>query len=481
MLRQNPIQRKLQPDTIFWLLYPQLSGGLAMRRGYMKAFMIFWISLTLVAIPLHSATAAPMTAGEKMSAAQTGPYVIANGAVYVRGGPGTGFWILGTLYQGETIPVLNISPDGAWWYVNSRYGEGWVAQVGVTAYNTLAVTVYDPGAIGTVTAGVLHVRYGAGEFATSLGQISQGQQVYVLVQDSTGAWLQIRWAYGTGWVAAQYMSVVGAPVIVDQGGGMSNDLPLTTDTPYAIVMATYLNIRSGPGINYAVLGQAYASETLPIIGRTNDQRWYQVETRFGDGWVYAAYVVTRNEYGGTPVTTAETTAAVAGPVGIVNTGALNLRSGPGMQYTSLGTLAGGAQGQIVGRSADWSWWLLNTPIGTGWANAIYILVRGDTSTVSYVAPGTTVEPSTGVAGGTAPEPAVTGPMAFVSTGALNIRSGPNSVFASLGTVYAGTRMPIIGQSVDRGWWYVESPFGNGYVSKLYVIAEGDTSSVPVVQ
>jgi hypothetical protein len=42
-------------------------------------------------------------------------------------------------------------------------------------------------------------------------------------------------------------------------------------------------------------------------------------------------------------------------------------------------------------------------------------------------------------------------------------------------------MPIIGQSPDRGWWYVESPYGNGYVSKLYVIAEGNTSGVPIVQ
>jgi hypothetical protein len=40
-------------------------------------------------------------------------------------------------------------------------------------------------------------------------------------------------------------------------------------------------------------------------------------------------------------------------------------------------------------------------------------------------------------------------------------------------------MPIVGQSQDRGWWLVESPYGDGWVSKLYVLVSGDASGVPV--
>ncbi|HEX3049869.1 MAG TPA: SH3 domain-containing protein [Aggregatilineaceae bacterium] len=68
----------------------------------------------------------------------------------------------------------------------------------------------------------------------------------------------------------------------------------------------------------------------------------------------------------------------------------------------------------------------------------------------------------------------------MSTGALHIRSGPNSAFSSIGTVYAGTRLPILGQSADRGWWYVLSDFGTGWVTKLYTLTYGDTSAIPVV-
>jgi N-acetylmuramoyl-L-alanine amidase len=259
---------------------------------------------------------------------------------------------------------------------------------------------------------------------------------------------------------------------------MESGIPLTSDLPYAIVSASYLNIRSGPGVNYAVLGQASGGEVLPIVGRSADSRWYQVTSRFGTGWISTSYVIARNEFGGSPVTSGSAAGApMAGPIGIINTGALNLRSGPGIQYTDIGTLAGGTETRIIGRTNDWSWWLLETPTMTGWANAIYVLVRGDTSGVPYVAPGGTTSND----GVTAPPPAAAGPVAFIIGGALNVRSGPNSAFPSLGSVTAGTRLPIIGQSPDRGWWYVQSSFGNGYVSKLYVIAEGNTSGVPVIQ
>lgn len=414
-------------------------------------------------------------------AAQTGPYAVANTAVFVRGGPGTGFWILSTLNAGEMVPILNSSPDGAWWFVNAPAGEGWVAKISVTAHNADGVTVLDPGPIGTVMIGNLNVRFGAGINATSLGLLSQGSQVLVMARNADGSWLQVHWGFGTGWVAADHVAVTGTPAVTADTG-VTNAVPLSSDQPFVIVNSGFLNVRSGPGINFAVLGTVGGGEQYPIIGRSNDNTWYQIQAPFGPGWVFSGFVVTRNEFGGSPVTTAgSANAAVTGPIGVVNTGALNIRSGPGSQFTSLGVLAGGTETQIVGRTGDWTWWLLDTPVGTGWANAMFIIVRGDSSTVPHVAPGTSVAPAPGQAGAEAPQPAIAGPVAFVNSGALNIRSGPNGTFPSLGSVYAGTRMPIIGQSLDHGWWLVESPYGNGWVSKLYVIPEGPTSGIPVVQ
>ncbi len=403
---------------------------------------------------------------------QTGPYATSSGAVYVRGGPGTGFWVLGTLYAGEVVPIMNVSPDGAWWYIKAPFGDGWVTTIGVVASNASGVAILDPGPIATVTTGNLTVRYGAGINSAAVGYLKSGQQVFVLARNADSSWYQIQWSDGTGWASAAYLSLVGSPTTA----------PVSGDTPYGVVLSAYLNVRTGPGINYAILTTVAGGDILSIVGRTADNSWYQVDTAAGTGWIYSGFVATRNEYGASPVTTSSAAgAAIAGPIAIINTGALNIRSGPGPQYDRIGTLAGGTETQIIGHSMDWSWWLLNTSVGTGWASALYVIVRGDTSSVPYVAPGGTAPGAADVASGTAPEPALAAPMAVVVTGALNIRSGPNSSFSTLGAVYAGTRMEIVAQSQDHGWWLVESPFGRGWVSKLYVLVDGNISAIPVQQ
>jgi uncharacterized protein YgiM (DUF1202 family) len=466
-----------------------------MRKAIIKPIIATFVILALLSVVLYAPTraSAATTTPQTSQLQQTGPYVTTNGAVNVRGGPGTGFYIKGILYLGEVVPVMGVSPDGGWWYVNTTFGSGWVSASEVTASNTSGVAVRNPGSIGTVTAGVLTVRGGAGPNAAALGQLRQGTQVFVLGRNDAGTWLQISWAYGTGWVSAAYMAVDGN--VPGTGGGGADAVPVAPDAPYAIVNAAYLNLRSGPGVGYTLVGYLVGGDTVTIIGRSADNVWYQVQHTNGTtGWASGQYLITRNEFGGSPVTTDDLpNAELAAPVGIVNTGALNVRSGPGSQYTDIGTLAGGAEGTIIGRSADWAWWLMQSPVGTGWVSSRYIIVRGDKASIPYVAPGAAVpQAATGVQDGqgganvteeepAAPQPELTGPMAFVATGRLNIRSGPNSVFSSLGSVSSTTRMPIIGQSPDRGWWYVESPFGNGWVSKLYVLAEGNTANVPVVQ
>lgn len=454
-----------------------------MRRALLACVVI------ILLMSFSGSALADFTSPETVSTRQTGPYAVSSGAVYVRGGPGIGFWVVTTLYGGEIIPILAVSPDMGWWYVSTAVGNGWVSNIAVTAYNTATVAVRNPGPIGMVISAVLNVREGAGPNAYRLGQLSRGQQVYVTGQNSTATWYQVQWAYGTGWVSAQHLAVSGGTiqvVLVDadgQGGmvvGEVDAIPMTAPAPYGIVMAAYLNVRSGPSINNTILGQVYGGQELPITGQSTDGRWYEVTTQIGSGWVFADYLLPRNEYGSLPDTTDnQQTSGLVGPVGIVNTGALNLRTGPGSHYTVVGTLAGGAEGIIIGRNRDWSWWLMETDAGTGWASSLYIVVRGDTYGVPYAEPGTDVSPSNNQPGGTAPDAEAAFPVAVVNTGALHIRSGPNSAFASIGTVEMGTRMDILGQSPDHGWWMVDSPFGIGWVSKLLVVVDGDISDVPV--
>ncbi len=75
-----------------------------------------------------------------------------------------------------------------------------------------------------------------------------------------------------------------------------------------------VNIRSGPGINYAVLGTLNADTPVPIVGRNADTSWWQIKIS-GDatGWVSNA-VVSASNTEGVPVTQASAPPVESAPV-----------------------------------------------------------------------------------------------------------------------------------------------------------------------
>lgn len=64
---------------------------------------------------------------------------------------------------------------------------------------------------------------------------------------------------------------------------------------------------------------------------------------------------------------------------IMNTEALNVRSGPGAQYTVIATIAGGDQIGVIGlNDGRENWWFVELANGQrGWINNIHVLARGD--------------------------------------------------------------------------------------------------------
>ena len=51
-----------------------------------------------------------------------------------------------------------------------------------------------------------------------------------------------------------------------------------------------VNVRSGPGIDFLVVGQLTVGEAAPVIGRTNDSDWLMLDLAGTTVWVYAAFV-----------------------------------------------------------------------------------------------------------------------------------------------------------------------------------------------
>lgn len=405
-----------------------------------------------------------------------------NVATNVRSGPGLGFWIVGTLNRFETVPIVGVSADGAWWNIRGAFGDGWIAASTATASNTGGVSVVDPGATVTVTGAQLNVRGGAGEASIVVGRVSAGSQLYLLGRSGDGNWLNVRSEFGNNtWVAIRFTSLGDGAAVAS--GTTAESVAVTEDAAFAIVNASFLNVRGGPGANYAIIGTVVGGENLPIIGRNESRTWYHVQTIFGEGWVSARYVIARNEFGAAPVTTGSVDSSTfVGPTAVINTGALNVRSGDSAAFTILGVVRGGDSLQILARNGDFSWVLVQTSFGQGWVSRRYIIIFGESDGLAVSnasTPITITDPATGDA--TTVTATEIGPIAFVATGEINIRSGPNVGFDSIGTVRAATRLSIIGRSADNRWWQVQSDFGVGWVIQRYIIVEGNANNVPVVQ
>ena len=62
--------------------------------------------------------------------------------------------------------------------------------------------------------------------------------------------------------------------------------PAVPQRPKATVKSANLNVRSGPGSNYPVIGSARQGETMTVTGQTGDCAWLAVNTGSGKaGWV----------------------------------------------------------------------------------------------------------------------------------------------------------------------------------------------------
>jgi uncharacterized protein YgiM (DUF1202 family) len=340
--------------------------------------LVLWalciLSLTLIVAP---AQAAPQpvggsTAGQVSGAAAT--VTVRRASIWA--GPGRGFWWIGFLGRNAVVPVLGISADRQWWQVSTESGVGWLWYLDVTT-TTGGVPVVDPGPIGRITAGRAVVRGGPGIGAQALAIIPHGTQFFVIGRQPDGSWIQIRYRFGKGWVAAS---------LTDQAGGAAQQagVPATTSGPRAIVNTGALNVRTGPGFGFASIGVLHGGEVVPIIGRNQAGDWLQVRTVFGDGWVNIIFVITRDYFGSAPDTSGTAAGAQTAATFRVLTGTLNVRSGPGAGFDVVYKVNAGTNLAIIGQSRDRGWWFVESSLGRGWVNKQFGEATGAVNSVPVV-------------------------------------------------------------------------------------------------
>jgi uncharacterized protein (TIGR02594 family) len=213
-----------------------------------------------------------------------------------------------------------------------------------------------------VIATALRVRQGPGMSFKTIGYLKHDDEVEVLGASPDNSWMNVLTPSGLiGWSSAAYLIALSdAPPPSDGGSG---------ETAQCRVIASVLNLRAGPGLNYKVIGFLLRDEILQAFGSAMGGTWFNVRRANGlMGWCSAQYVTIISGTPTTPGPPAET--------GIhyrVTPYALNLRTGPSSTYPVVTYLRQNDLVEYLAFEPLGGWMEVRMTDGrTGWSAAKYL-------------------------------------------------------------------------------------------------------------
>lgn len=294
-----------------------------------------------------------------------------------------------------------------------------------------SILVKDPSLSGYTFAGWFTERNG-GTQVTSLGSATAGKTLYAHYKSNGDS----QW--------------VSTPEAVSGSDG--NETALGSGT---VVCTTYVNVRKGAGTGNAIVAKV-ANGTRVNIYQTTTVGTYKWG-RISNGWICMDYVKLDSALENTSSGDTDKTTFT----GMVNTGNLNVRSGPGTGYGKVGSLSYGTKVSVyertTGAGSQWG------RIGEDrWVCMDYVNLDGETA-----------QPDTDSGNGNTTQyenATVTG------AALLNVRSGPGTEYGRISTLSMGTVIRIYETKTVNGskWGRIGT---NQWVCMTYVTLdsqEGDS-------
>ena len=223
----------------------------------------------------------------------------------------------------------------------------------------LAAFVLALGLLLLLCAGALAEEYGVVINTDTLNLRSQGSSSSAwLGQYNRGTWVQIIGSQNnfyrvvtpdgkSGYMSKNYISITG-------GGYMTSRVALVTNQNGG----AFLNFRAQPSYNAQVLGIFYYGVPLLVTGQTNG--WYQVQINGQTGYVRSEYVTVSDQIASSTVATIKTPGNTA----------MNLRSGPGLQYDVIQQFSGDRYVMVLAQGNGW--WHVSIDGYTGFMDSSFL-------------------------------------------------------------------------------------------------------------
>lgn len=339
---------------------------------------------------------------------------------------GTKVTALGDTTAGVTLYAQYASNSSSGWVSGNDGLEGSNGSTTVVAEGTVSCTSY------------VNVRKGPGTGYAILARATAGSkaEIYQTTWVGSSQWGRM----SNGWICMDYVKL---------SSGSQTDSGSSEQTS-GTVSGSNVNVRTGPGTGYAVVGRKNAGQAVTVYERktAGGLNW----GRIGDNqWICLAYVRLSSSGGtATPQPGSESNASTNGDgsTTVQDTGSvtsstgLNVRSGPGTGYARIKTLSPGTAVSVYEyKESDGVRW---GRIGTSqWVCMTYVQISKQSSD--------TASSQTGKVS---------------SSTVLNVRSGPGTNYARVSQLTPGTKVEIIEQTTVNGvrWGRMEK----GWVCMQYV-------------
>ena len=289
------------------------------------------------------------TGGTELEGSDGTTAVIAQGTVKctsyvnVRKGPGTNYTILARAVAGSQVEIYQTK-----WVGSSQWGRmtnGWICMdyVSLSSDSQSGSGSTDTQISGTVSGSNVNVRSGAGTGYSIVGRKNSGDVITVYERQTSGG---LNWGRigDNQWICLAYVRLENAGGTETPQPGSESNSSVSGDGTSAVQdtgtvsSTTGLNVRSGPGTGYARIKTLSPGTVVSLYEyRTVDGvRWGRIQA---SQWVCMTYVQLSSQSG------AESEQTGTGKV--ISTTVLNIRSGPGTNYSRVGQLTPGTKIEIT--------------------------------------------------------------------------------------------------------------------------------------
>lgn len=289
------------------------------------------------------------TGGTELEGSDGTTAVIAQGTVKctsyvnVRKGPGTNYTILARAVAGSQVEIYQTK-----WVGSSQWGRmtnGWICMdyVSLSSDSQSGSGSTDTQISGTVSGSNVNIRSGAGTGYSIVGRKNSGDVITVYERKTSGG---LNWGRigDNQWICLAYVRLENAGGTETPQPGSESNSSVSGDGTSAVQdtgtvsSTTGLNVRSGPGTGYARIKTLSPGTVVSLYEyRTVDGvRWGRIQA---SQWVCMTYVQLSSQSG------AESEQTGTGKV--ISTTVLNIRSGPGTNYSRVGQLTPGTKIEIT--------------------------------------------------------------------------------------------------------------------------------------